>query len=122
MGACYSVELKVNIKDEKGVIEALNNHMNNDTSAVYKNTVTETFDDLMRVLLADHQRKVYIYKEKKWCYYENDFDASYGWERVMVEWFNVMTPFLGNGSTLVIYIDNDGDEFVIKDGKCILVR
>ena len=122
MGACYSVELKVNIKDEKGVIEALNNHMNNDTSAVYNYTTVETFDDLMRVLLADHQRKVDIYKEKKWCYYENDFDASYGWERVMLEWFEVMAPFLSNGSKIIICPDDGIDEVVVRDGKCIWVR
>lgn len=122
MGACYSVNLKVNIKDEKGVIEALKEHMNNDTSAVYENTDAETFDDLIRVLLADHQRKVDIFKEKKWYYYENDFDASYGWESVMLEWFEVMAPFLKNGSRLIIYPDSGRDEVVIRNGKCVWVK
>lgn len=122
MGACYSVQLKVNIKDEKGVIEALKEHMNNDTSAVYENTYEETFDDLIRALLADHQRKVDIFEEKKWRYYENDFDASYGWERVMLEWFEVMAPFLSNGSQIIICPDDGIDEVVVRDGKCIWVR
>ena len=122
MGACYSVNLKVNFIDESAAIEALKEHMNNDTSAVYENAPTETFDDLMRVLLAEHQRKVDIFEEKKWRYYENDFDASYGWERVMLEWFEVMAPFLGNGSKLVIYPDSGRDEVVVRDGKCVWVR
>lgn len=121
MGACYSVNLKVNIKDEKGVIKALNEHMNNYTRAVYENAKAETFDDLMRILFADHQRKVDIWEEKKWRCYENDFDASYGWESVMLEWFEVMAPFLGDGSRLVIYPDNGRDEVVVRDGKYVWV-
>lgn len=122
MGACYSVNLKVNFVDESAVIKALNEHMKNDTRAVYESSATETFDDLMRILLAEHQRKVDIWKEKKWKYYENDFDASYGWESVMLEWFEVMAPFLKNGSRLIIYPDSGRDEVVVRNGKCVWVR
>lgn len=122
MGACYSVFLKVNMKDEKGAINALNEHMVNDTSAVYDSDAKETFDDLMRILFAENQRKVFIYEEKQFRCYENDFDASYGWERVMLEWFEVMAPFLNNGSKMVIYPDNGVDEVVVKNGKCVWVR
>ena len=129
MGACYSVNLKVNIKDEKGVIKALKEHMEKDTRAVYNieeyaenGITTETFDDLMKILFADLQRKVDIWEEKKWRCYENDFDASYGWESVMLEWFEVMAPFLGNGSGLIIYPDSGRDEVVVRDGKYVWVR
>ena len=35
MGACYSVELKVNVLDMSGAIKALNEHIVNDTSVDY---------------------------------------------------------------------------------------
>ena len=126
MGACYSVDLKVNVLDMPGAIQALNEHMANDTSADYSleeyaehGITTETFDDLIRILLAELQRPVIIYKKGKFTIYSNDFDASYGWERVMMEWFEVLAPFLANGSQMLIYPDEDYDKLVIKNGKCV---
>lgn len=129
MGACYSVEMKVNVLDMPGAIKALNEHIVNDTSADYsldwyaeQGITTETFDDLMRILLADHQQKVYIHHQGKFTIYESDFNASYGWERVMMEWFDVLAPFLANGSQMLIYPDEDYDKLVIKNGKCVQVH
>ena len=129
MGACYSVVVKVNVIDAPGAIKALNEHIANDTSADYsldkcaeQGVTTETFDDLMRILLADNQQKVSIHNQGKFVIYENDFNASYGWERVMMEWFEVLTPFLANGSQMLIYPDEDYDKLVIKNGKCVQVN
>ena len=129
MGACYSVELKVNVLDMLGAIKALNEHIVNDTSADYgleeyaaKGITTETFDGLMKILLADHQQKVYIGQAGKFVVYENAFNASYGWERIMMEWFEVLAPFLANGSQMLIYPDEDYDKLVIKNGKCVQIH
>lgn len=129
MGACYSVEIKVNILDMPGAIKALNEHIVNDTSADYsldecaeQGITTETFDDLMRILLAENQQKVSIHNQGKFVIYENDFNASYGWERIMTEWFEVLAPFLANGSQMLIYPDSDYDKLVIKNGKCVQVH
>jgi len=129
MGACYSVEIKVNVIDMPGAIKALNEHIVNDTSADYsldeyaeQGITTETFDDLMRILLAEHQQKVFIRHQGKFVIYDNAFDASYGWERIMMEWFEVLAPFLANGSQMLIYPDEDYDKLVIKNGKCIQVH
>lgn len=129
MGACYSVEIKVNILDTPGAIKALNEHIVNDTSADYsldeyteQGISTETFDDLMKILLADLQQGISIYQEGKFTIYESDFNASYGWERVMMEWFEVLAPFLANSSQMLIYPDSDYDKLVIKNGKCVQVH
>ena len=129
MGACYSVVLKVNVLDMLGAIEALNKHIANDTRSDYSldkyeayGVTTETFDDLMRILLAELQQAVSISQRGKFRIYENDFDASYGWESVMMEWFKVLAPFLKNGSELLIYPDSDYDKLVIKNGKCIQIH
>lgn len=129
MGACYSVDLKVNFIDEEGAVKALNEHMVNDTRADYSlekyaniGVTPDTFDGLMKILLAEAQRKVVIYEHEGFKFYENDFDASYGWEGVMMDWFNVLAPFLKNGSELLIYPDSDYDKLVIKNGKCIQIH
>ena len=129
MGACYSVEVKINVLDMPGAIKALNEYIINDTSADYsldeyaeQGIKTETFDDLMKILLADLQQGIFVYHEGKFTIYENAFDASYGWERVMMEWFEVLAPFLANGSQMLIYPDSDYDKLVIKNGKCVQVH
>ena len=54
--------------------------------------------------------------------YSNAFNASYGWEVVMIEMFETITPFLEDGSELLIYPDSDYDKLIVKNGKCIQVH
>lgn len=48
---------------------------------------------------------------------ENRFNASYGWELVMVEWFEVMAPHLYDNSSLSIYPDSGYEMLTIKNGN-----
>ena len=129
MGACYSVNVKVHLVDEAGAIKALNEHIVNDTRTDYsldkyaaQGATTETFDDLMRILLAEIQGDISIEQDGKFTIYDNGFNASYGWERVMIEWFDVLAPFLADGSQMLIYPDEDYDKLVIKNGKCVQIH
>lgn len=54
-----------------------------------------------------------------WTTYSNGFDATYGWESVMMEMFEELAPVLEDGSDLFINCDDGADVLVIKDGKCI---
>ena len=127
MGACYSVILKVKLTDEEGAIKALQDHIANDNGVDYslekyaqQGITTETFDDLMRIFLAGWKgQEVDIYPNKTFTIYENDFDASYGWEGVMMEMFEVIAPFVANGSKLQIYPDDYYTELVVKNEKCV---
>lgn len=129
MGACYSVMMKVNLDNEKAAVDALNHHITNDNMTCYSldkyagmGIGTASFDDLMKILLVEHQGHVEIVQEDTFKIYRNDFDASYGWEIVMTDWFKVMTPFLADGSKLLIYPDYDYDELVVENGKCVWVH
>lgn len=53
------------------------------------------------------------------AFVENGFDATYGWESVMMEMFEELAPVLEDGSDLFINCDDGVDVLVIKDGKCI---
>ena len=130
MGACYSVTLKVKVLDEKGAIKALNEHIKNDERTYYnleeyetRSITTETFDDLMKIFLADYPRQeVTITQAKVYRWYENDFNASYGWESVMMEMFETISPYVKDGSELLIYPDSDYDKLIVKNGKCVQIH
>ena len=129
MGTCYSVRMKLTLLDEVGAIKALNEHMARDTKTHYnlafyeeQGITPDTVDGLMKILLAEPQSEVSIRQAGKTRYYENAFNASYGWESVMMDWFNVLTPFLNSGSQMVIYPESDYDKLVVKNGKCVQVH
>ena len=81
---------------------------------------TEELDDLIRICLAGWKLTTYFTAESYgWKKYENDFDCSYGWESVMVEMFEVLTPFLEEQSEIDIYPDSDSFHGHVENGKCI---
>lgn len=128
MGAVYHVEAKIKLKDEQAAITALNQHIKNDTRTEYNlktfekyGIVPDTFDHLMRIFLAGYREGSFrITKQKPVVYYyQNSFEASYGWESVLVEMFQTLTPYIDNGSFLKIWPDNGYTRLVIRDNKCI---
>lgn len=130
MGACYSVALKVKLLDEPGAIKALQEHIENDTGVNYsiddfasQGATTETFDGLMKIFLAGWEGLSFEVSESNgFTLYTNDFDASYGWECVMIDMFYTLTPFIANKSEFVIDVDNDYDRLVVRNGKCVQVH
>lgn len=130
MGACYEVTLKAKVKDEKGAILALNEHIKNDKRTNYsldkyaeQGVTTETFDDLMRIFLAGWKgQEVRISKEDGLTVYENGFNAHYGWESVMIEMFETLAPYLEDGSELLIYPDHSYDKLIVKNGEYVQIH
>ena len=130
MGAVYYVEVKVKLKDETSAIAALNQHMVNDKRTNYglpefeKHGITpDTFDNLMRIFLADHQNSSFqIDRQKRTTCYQNSFEASYGWESVLIEMFETLTPYLENGSSIKIWPDSGCVKYSIKNGQCVLLK
>ena len=54
-------------------------------------------------------------KEGAWVW--AGFDASYGWENVMMEAFEDIAPFIEEGSEIKIYPDSGLDHGVVENGK-----
>jgi hypothetical protein len=130
MGACYDVRLKVKLKDEKCAILKLREHIKNDIRTNYslseyseEGITTETFDNLMRIFLAGWKEQEVKVREANdgFKVYENSFNASYGWERVMLEMFEVLVSYMEDKSTILIYADNGYDELVVKNGMCVQI-
>ena len=55
--------------------------------------------------------------KKSWLY--SCFDASYGWETVMMDAFDKIAPFLEDGSEIKIYPDSGRDYGYVDNGEVI---
>lgn len=76
-------------------------------------------DDLIAVFIGIGKMFDVANDDDGWTTYSNGFDATYGWESVMMEMFEELAPVLEDGSDLFINCDDGVDVLVIKDGKCI---
>ena len=138
MGACYSIKLKLafrdNEKDLPKAVEEMRKYIEiHDGKGVdfnlekWKNlgVTLDTFENLLRIYFGGWDRDYWdmnIKRGRKWLRVLNDFDASYGWESIMLEIFDILTPFLADKSEMFIYPDEDYDHLIIRDGKCVMVH
>lgn len=114
MGACYSVDMKIKLKDKGAANDVLRKHIREDTGTNYnldafarEGIVADSFDNLMRIFLAGWKKTPFEKTEKDgWVIYSNDFDASYGWNTVMLTMFELIKPYLEDGSQIIISQDN----------------
>ncbi len=124
MSACYSVNVELRVKEdcEEKIIETLQNKIKRAKEENVNYGIEEvptTLKELLGIFFVEHQE---IYKYKRigtWYMVDSAFDASYGWESVMISMFKEIAPFLENKSELYIDIDNDYDKLVIRKGQCV---
>lgn len=133
MGACYSVWLKAKIKDGRvnEIVEALNNKIattdgrcvNYGIDRFYPGYESPfTVRQLMEVFFVKHQESFEMDIDDKVIEVNSNFDASYGWESIMIEAVGLIAPWLEDNSKLYIEIDNDYDKFIVKDGKLVVEK
>lgn len=132
MGACYHVVCRVKFRDKEGATNALKQFIQN-TSKKYSYNLgefaklgigTETFDDLMRIFLAGYKNQEVEIREDVFGLrvYRNSFNASYGWEMVLIDMFYALSPYLEDESMLKIYPDSSCDLFVMENGECVRIK
>lgn len=78
----------------------------------------KSIDDVMAYLLTKNVEKT---EEGKVQIYYAGFDASYGWESLLEECFDVMLPHLADESKFSCYPDSGYYVYAVKDGKKVLV-
>lgn len=129
MSACYTIELNMKFKSPESMSDAvrsLQEYIKKDAETDYDlesyaadGIGTENIDDLMKIFLSDRKRqRITITDSGEWKNYSADFNASYGWESVLVKMFKILGVYLANGSQLDISIDNDYNGLVIRNGIC----
>ena len=117
MGAVYSVELNLKYSSAQDVVDATHRFINDfGPSAVFDGT---DFTDLQGALECIFTKRGLQISEltdtSAVC--SSDFDASYGWESVMTDWFNYVAPVLQNGSEFKIWPDNGYYSGTVQNGK-----
>ena len=126
MGASYNVDLTESLTNEERAIEiarkfiqASNAEFNVGNFAAI-GIGTDTFDDLMRIILAGWESTpVKIEQINGYKKYSNDFDASYGWESVIIDVFEALVPVLRDGSTLEMSADSEYVRYIVTDGEVV---
>lgn len=126
MGQCYDVNLRVRFKDEKGAKKALFDKIGraNKEKVLYnmQGLRMKGFDfdniwDLMSVFFCGWGQRLKETADKSWLY--SCFDATYGWENVMMDAFDKIAPYLEDGSEIKIYPDSGCDHAYVENGKAI---
>ena len=124
MSACYSVNVELRVKKdcEEKVIETLQNKIKRakeENTDYGIETIPNTLKELLGIFFVSHG-DYYNYKQVgTWYMVDSAFNASYGWETVMITAFKEIASYLDNKSELYIDIDNDYDKLVIRKGECI---
>lgn len=123
MGQTYSVYLNIRVKDEKKAAQALRDKIARAEQEKvqyylehYKDIGigTDTLHDLLRIFFGGWEGKL---RETHNGALESGFDASYGWEGVMMGAFDAIGPHLEDESTLDIWPDSGRDQAVVVDGQ-----
>ena len=129
MGASYSIDLTVSLTDEQGAAEIVRRFIQDSNAEFHLDDFnaigisTDTFNNLMRIVLASWESTpVKIEQIDDYKKYSNDFDASYGWESVMINVFEALVPVLRDGSTLDLSADNEYVGYAVTGGKLVQIE
>ena len=128
MSNCYCVELNIKpTADTRKLATLLKNYITkNPLNANFslekwkdEGVGTRKFEDLIKIMLAGWKSQPISINTNKdgFITIRNGFNASYGWEIVMIEMFEAMAPLLADDSSLGINGDEGGTEYVVKNGK-----
>ena len=128
MGQCYTTYLKVRFNDESGAVKAVQDMLTDSgeyTLEDYsKHTGLDynTINGILRHFYANWERGYQWTKTTDPDVLSGDFNATYSWESKMIEVFQLLAPFLEDGSSLKIYPDSGYDYLVVKDGKAVTIH
>lgn len=103
MGQTYWVTLQVKVNDEDNATKALQKYLERFS---WLSEMPTTFEDCIKVMLAEHQHDFQKEMEDDFTVYKSGFDASYGWESVLDEMFKAMKPYVAKGSKITVYPDS----------------
>ena len=133
MGACYSIWLLAKLKTgtEDKIAETLNNKIMRADSENVDYAVKKlypkfkfpyTLEQLMEIFFVQHQGMFDMTIKDGQISIKSAFDASYGWEMVMIDAVEEILPYLEDKSEICIDIDEGYDRFVVEHGKMVSKR
>lgn len=124
MGACYSVNLNITLRNETAAIKTMQEYIKKEQFHINfglednrkRGIGIGTFADLLQIFFSSCNGPVNdVLREDNHIVYDSDFDASYSWESVMTEIFDCIAPFLEDESKLNVCSD-DCYHLIVKNG------
>lgn len=133
MGACYSVTLKGKFTDAEGAVKALQRkvaradqeHTNYNLDHYRGDLGLDlgSLKGLLQLFFGGWEASLRPAFDTDYeVVLTSGFDASYGWEGVMMDAFDDLAPYLEEGSSIKIYPDSDYDHAVVKGGKAVWIH
>ena len=126
MGQCYSVYLKVKVKDEKEFVRLSAEKLRGKFLGLDIREDCFVGHDLatplgnIKFVLASHQHNFDVMtNDNGWPVYRSDFDASYSWELVLEEWFLAVASTLEDGSEIEVYPDEGHWGYEVRGGVVV---
>ena len=78
----------------------------------------KTLEDAINLVFASHQGMCEVKHPNELDYnFNSAFNASYGWEKVIYNFFKYLSPCLEDGSKMMVYPDSGCTKLVVEDGK-----
>ena len=119
MGQCYCVDTDVKYKDKKKFVELGNKFIDDELAKGTGFDALDTIDrqipdGIWEAILTKRCMK----KDTEGCY-SSDFDATYSWEGLMVEFFEEVAPSLEDGSEMIIYPDSGSRTLTVQSGTVV---
>ncbi len=102
MGQSYYVDAKFDIRNEKEFVTEGRKIFERSYVRPVKENQKDTVEHLIETLLAKHQNGY----SKDGDNYKSQFDASYGWEGLMEDFFISVKGALNKGSYITVYPDS----------------
>lgn len=128
MGQTYSVYIKLRFRDEEGAKKALVDKIaraerENVSYDIEGLEVKHQFDltntlDLLSVFFCGWGDRLQRNTTDPGVLHSG-FDASYGWEKVMMDAFDEIAEYLYNGSWIRIYPDSGKDLAIVRGGRAV---
>ena len=114
MGQCYSVDLKIKLKDADAFVRLTREFADaNGWSQDYKDELTG-INGIINFIVGDGS--VDVHYENGFPVFRGEFDASYSWDSVLENWFGAVAPSLEDGSEIEVAPDEGLWKCVVRDG------
>jgi len=113
MGQCYSVDAKLIVKDEESFCKCIQQTMKDmEERAIFhlEDGNVNTAWGCFQIICPN----AHDFGDGEYC---ADFDASYGWESVMLEIFEKAFDFVEDGSYFDLYPDSGKERIYREKGK-----
>ena len=129
MGSTYTISttFRFNVSKKKELIERLSSKIMEDFTSGEVNGgdfhEPKTLEDCLGLIFTKHQNsyslEVKTNDQEETYEVNSDFNATYGWEGLMVDYFELVAPLLSDGSELWIYPDHDYDHLEVRGGQMV---